>query len=266
MNIHAVPSVSLVMALYNQLPYTRQCLAALEACTPAPFELVLVDNGSTDGTTEFVRRLPYQVIFNDKNLGCAKAWNQGIRASKGSVVGILNNDIVLTKGWLERLLEFMARSGHAIVSPSAREGPLNYDLDSYANAFIACCSRATRSEIYGACFLVQREVFDRVGLFDEAFSYGGCEDTDFVWRARAAGFTAGLTGSVLIHHFVMVTQDAIKKNETHTFPKANMAHFEAKWKRTVRGGWLNRRWEDLRSSWQRRYERLRYGYTLVERS
>jgi GT2 family glycosyltransferase len=257
--------VSLVVALYNQLAYTERCLASIEACTKPPYELILIDNGSTDGTPEFLRTLRHRTILNDKNLGCAKAWNQGIRASKGNVIGILNNDIVLTPGWLENLLAFMERTRHGIVSPAAREGALDYDLDGYAREFTDRCSVATRSEIYGACFLVKREVFDRIGLFDEAFSYGGCEDVDFLWRAQQAGVTVGMTGAVLIHHFVMVTQDAIKKHETRAFPKANLAHFEAKWKRTVRGSWFNRRWDDLSASWRKRYERFRYGHTLVEK-
>ena len=114
--------------------------------------------------------------------------------------------------------------------------------------------------------LVRRAVFDRIGLFDEGFSYGGCEDIDFLWRTRQAGFTVGMTGSALIHHFAMVTQDAIKSQETRTYPKTNLAHFNKKWGRSVRGNWINRRWEDLRKSWVARYEYFRYRHTLVEKA
>ena len=113
--------------------------------------------------------------------------------------------------------------------------------------------------------LVRREVFDRIGLFDEGFSYGGCEAIDFFWRARKAGFSIGTTGSVLIHHFAMVTQDAIKSKETKAYPLQNLSHFQSKWNRTVRGNWANRRWDDLKSSMRKRYERFRYGHTLVEK-
>jgi len=260
-----MPLVSLVIALYNQLEYTKRCLASIESCTKLPYEIILVDNGSQDGTAQFAMTLPHRAILNEKNLGCAKAWNQGIRVSRGNVVGILNNDIVVTPGWMEELLAFMDRTGHGIVSPAAREGALDYDVNRYAEEFTARCRPATRSEIYGACFLVRREMFDRIGLFDEGFSYGGCEDVDFLWRAKQAGFTAGMTGSALIHHFVMVTQDAIKSSETRGYPKANLAHFETKWKRSVRGHWANRRWDDFKASWLQRFERWRYGHTLVEK-
>lgn len=257
--------VSLVIPVYNQLDYTRQCFDSIARYTDRPYELIIVDNASTDGTQEFLRDVKATVITNQQNLGCAKAWNQGIRASGGDVVGILNNDIVVTKGWLDGLLTFMEEEDHGIVSPAAREGPLNYDLDAYAIEFTRSCRDVTRAELYGACLVIKREVFDRVGLFDEAFAYGGCEDIDFYWRAQAAVFSCGMTGSVLIHHFGMVTQDAIKRSETKVYPAENLAHFKKKWNRTVRGNWVERRWANLKNKWIRWYERFRYGHTLIEK-
>jgi GT2 family glycosyltransferase len=262
----APPPTSLVIAVWNQLDYTKRCLESIERCTAAPYELIVVDNGSTDGTREFLQTIKGRVIANEKNLGCAKAWNQGIQAGRGEVIGILNNDIVVTPGWLDGLLAFMRQTGHGLVSPSAREGPLDYDLDRYALEFTQDCAGAARhDDMYGACMLIRREVFERVGLFDEGFAYGGCEDIDFWWRMKQAGYSVGMTGTVLIHHFGMVTQDAVKSRETRAHVKGNVAHFESKWKRTVRGTWFNRRWDDLRMSWLRRYEKLRYGHTLVEK-
>lgn len=256
---------SLVIPVYNQLDYTRRCLDSIQRWTDVPFEVIVVDNASADGTRDYLKTVPAQVIANDSNLGCAKAWNQGVRASTGQVIGILNNDIVVTPGWLRSLLAFMQSGRYGIVSPSAREGPLDYDLERYAAEFTRRCAGAIRKELYGACMVIDRRVFEQVGLFDEAFTYGGCEDVDFLWRAREAGWQAAMTGSVLIHHFSMVTQDAIKNKQSRTYPTANLAHFTAKWNRTVRGNWLERRWTGLRSVVTARYERLRYGHTLIEK-
>ena len=258
-------TVSLVVPVYNQLAFTRQCLDSLARCTDMPYELIIVNNASSDGTGEFLGTVTATVITNPTNLGCAKAWNQGVRASKGDVVGILNNDIVVSRGWLKSLLAFMDRTGHAIVSPAAREGVLNYDLEAYAAAFSRRCFRASRPEFYGACMVIKREVFDRIGLFDEGFSYGGCEDIDFLWRARRAGYSVGMTGAALIHHFVMATQDAVKRQETRAYPEANLAYFRSKWNRSVRGSWAARRWTDFTAALRRRYEQARYGHALVER-
>jgi GT2 family glycosyltransferase len=258
-------SISLVIALYNQVDYTRRCIESIVACTPHPYELILVDNASVDGTADYVGGLPATLIRNDTNLGCAKAWNQGIRASRGEAIGILNNDIVVTPGWLENLLDFMERGAHGIVCPSACEGPLDYDLHAYAETFAAACAQAVRHELYAPCMIIDRAVFDRIGLFDEEFSYGGCEDTDFRWRAERAGFSVAMTGSVLIHHFSMVTQNHIKRVETNQYWNHNMAHFQRKWGRTIRGNWFERRWTDVRNKWIARYERYRFGHSLVEK-
>src|SRR5206468_4844357 len=258
--------VSLVIAVYNQLVHTMRCLESILRLPNNVDEIIIVDNASTDSTPEYLKGIDgVTVIRNTTNLGCAKAWNQGIRASRGEVVGILSNDIVVPSGWLPALLRFMEQTGHGIVSPAAREGLLDYNLEQYAAGFVRRCAGASRSTIYGACMLIDRKVFDRVGLFDEGFSYGGCEDVDFLWRALESGFSVGTTRAVLIHHFGMVTQEAIKGMGQNDYPEADQSHFMRKWKRTVRGNWIHRRWDDLTTSCRDRYERVRYGHALVER-
>ena len=78
--------VSLIIPVYNQLHYTEQCLDSLYRCTDLPYEIIVVDNGSTDGTNAYLASQKVTVITNAVNLGCAKAWNQGVRASRGAVV------------------------------------------------------------------------------------------------------------------------------------------------------------------------------------
>lgn len=259
------PRVSLVIPVYNQLVHTMQCLESILRLPDKGDEIIVVDNASTDGTPEYLKGVGVTVISNATNLGCARAWNQGIRASRGGVVGILSNDIVVTPGWLPALLRFMEQKGHGIVSPAMREGPLDYELDRYAAEFTAACREATRPGLLGPCMLVRREVFDKAGLFDEGFSYGGCEDVDFLWQAQKAGITAGVTGAAFIHHFGMVTQKAVKKSGTSAYATQNLAYFQRKWGRTVRGNWWQRRLTGLRDRWMERMEKIRYGHRLVER-
>lgn len=256
---------SIVIPVYNQLDYTKTCLESIQKWTEPPYELILVDNASTDGTRAFLKTVPATVITNEQNLGCARAWNQGVRASRGRVVAILNNDIVVTSGWLTGLTTFMDAQGHGIVSPAAREGYLDYDLDAYARAFTARCRRASRPELYGACFVVARRVFDQIGLFDEAFGYGGCEDVDFHWRVLEAGFSVAITGSVLIHHYSKVTQTALVRDEKRSYAEANLRYFTSKWNRTVRGNLWQRRWRGFRLTVREAYERLRFGQPLIQR-
>src|SRR5579883_3442320 len=97
--------VDVVIPVFNQLAFTRQCLESLQRHTVLAVRVIVVDNGSTDGTAEYLRGCSHiKLIRNSENLGCAAAWNQGVKAAVAQWVVILNNDVVLTPGWLEGLL------------------------------------------------------------------------------------------------------------------------------------------------------------------
>ncbi len=144
--VMALPTVSIIIPVYNQLHFTETCLDTLEADTKRPpYEIIIVDNGSSDGTRLFLeeeaRRLndPKDIvlkpIFNDTNRGVAPAWNQGLLASTGSVIGILNNDLHLSEGWMANCLWALQHHNLALVSPFAGTGELNYDLKKKAPSF-----------------------------------------------------------------------------------------------------------------------------------
>lgn len=258
--------VEIIIPVFNQLAFTRQCLESLQRQTHGAVRTIVVDNGSTDGTPEFLRSYPnITVIRNPQNLGCAAAWNQGIRASIAEWVVILNNDVVLTPGWLEGLLS--AAEDLDIVSPALREGPLNYEPDSYAIEFVRAAGHIVRPNLpHGICFMVRRRVFDVVGVFDENFHVGQFEDADFFQRAREAGFKLGATGRSFIHHFGSVTQNALRENPgVSVYEAANREYFRSKWKL----GWGRRHWRRLKRQmqimWWRARERRDCGHSLNER-
>ena len=105
--------ISFITPLYNCLAYTKEYLASLsETVTDIPYEIILVDDLSTDGTCEFVKTLsdpPCRVFLNQSNLGFAKSSNIGARHANGKYLCFLNNDLILKSGWLEPMYE-LARS------------------------------------------------------------------------------------------------------------------------------------------------------------
>lgn len=260
--------VDIIIPAFNQLAFTRQCLESLQRHTHAAARVIVVDNGSQDGTAEFLRGLPQmKVIRNAENLGCAAAWNQGVNAAVADWVVILNNDVVLTPGWLEGLLA-AAENGLDIVSPALREGPLNYELEPYACEFVRAAGDVTRPDMaHGVCFMVRRRVFESIGLFDENFRVGQFEDADFFQRARQAGFKLGATGRSFIHHFGSVTQNALRGESKVVSPyeAMNRAYYRRKW----RLGWFRRHAQKLKTrlqlAWWRARERRRCGHSLNER-
>ena len=93
--------LSIITLTFNKLEYTKKYIKSLYKYT-SDFELILVDNGSTDGTVEFIKSLPYdniKTIFNSENLGFSKGNNQGIDIAEGEYIGFLNNDILLSPNW-----------------------------------------------------------------------------------------------------------------------------------------------------------------------
>ncbi|MCS6329547.1 MAG: glycosyltransferase [Nitrospira sp.] len=194
---------SIIIPVWNNAALTQQCLHALaEVMDGVSYEVVVVDNGSTDGVETFLRDLggDVQIIRNEQNLGFSKACNQGARAARGEFLVFLNNDTIPLKGWLSALVEearvhadvavvgskLLFEDGtiqHAGVAFS-REWFLPYHLYRGGNAQAACVSRRRELQcVTAACMLVRRTVFEQAGGFDEGYR-NGFEDVDLCLKIR----------------------------------------------------------------------------------
>jgi GT2 family glycosyltransferase len=222
-------NISIVIPVYNQVHYTRICLESLlPTLAGQQAEVLVIDNASSDETAAYLAGCHgIRVINNAENLGCAGAWNQGIRETTGDWVIVLNNDVIVWPGWLEGLIAGATERRLDIVSPAIREGEYNYPINEYAAAFTAKMAAVARFGVAdGICFMVRREVFTTIGTFDENFRIGQFEDTDFFRRAVLAGLRLAITGRSFLHHFGSVTQDAIQKKRTvRPYAAENRAYY-----------------------------------------
>lgn len=210
---------SLVVLTYNEMEYTKKCIKSIKKHTPEDHEIIFVDNGSTDSTIGWLRKQVnenrnYRLIENGQNLGFAKGCNQGIEASKGEFIVLLNNDTVVSKDWLGGMLEcLMFAPDGGIVGPMTNNisGPQrvidnNYRsvdyLDQYASKFKERYHhrRIPLRRIVGFCMLFKRSLVEKVGLLDESFGTGNFEDDDFCLRASLSGYKNYIAGDVFIHH------------------------------------------------------------------
>lgn len=260
--------LSIVIPVFNQLHFTKICLESLQDTMNKECEITVIDNGSSDGTAEYLSGLSnIKVIANRGNLGCAAAWNQGVMVSHAPRIVILNNDTVLSPLWLEGLFDFAGEKGADIVSPALREGEYNYDLAEYSRDYVRRMRSVFRVGVaQGVCFMVRRRVFDRIGLFDENFRIGQLEDRDFFRRARRAGFVLGTTGRSLIHHFGSVTQDSIRgQNTIWPYERENRVYYRSKYGLTLWKRFLERRHAKLQELWWRTSEKVLHGHTLIEK-
>lgn len=210
---------SIIILTWNQLAFTQACFASIAEHTEEPYELIVVDNGSTDGTVAWLREQAARdgrisVIENSENKGFAAGCNQGINAAKGDYVLLLNNDTVVTCGWLIGMREVLDRYPDAgIVGPmtNSASGVQVVPDVGYATPESLCSWASEFRErhryrvihqrrIVGFCMLFRRELIEKTGLLDETFGPGNYEDDDFCLRAELAGFRNLITGDVFIHH------------------------------------------------------------------
>lgn len=213
LQIHGLTSI--VIVTHNELTFTQHCLRALQARTAMPYELIFVDNGSTDGTLEYLQTIPdATIIQNPANFGFPAAANQGVQASRGSQVVLLNNDVIVTSGWLRRMLSALYHDSRiGLVGPytNCTAGPqrlgVSYtdpqDADDFAWQWSAARSGQVRevAAVMGFCLLIRREVIEQVGFLDEAFGIGLCEDVDYCRRAAERGFRSVIAEDAYVHHF-----------------------------------------------------------------
>lgn len=214
------PLISIVIVNWNGMRFLPECLGSIFRET-ASFEVVLVDNGSEDGSVEYVKRdFPkVTVIEESENLGFAKGNNIGIAEAKGKYILTLNNDTVLEKGFLEKL-QMAAESADETTGMWAVK-ILSFDkktIDSVGGLLIYRDGLAkgrgrlekdtgqydTPKEVFipSACAgLYRKSMLDAIGSFDEDF-FAYCEDTDLGLRARLAGYkTVNVPEAIVYHHY-----------------------------------------------------------------
>ncbi len=242
------PIASIIILAHNQLEHTRLCLDSIRAHTPLPHELILVDNGSTDGTPEYFRSLAARqgnvvVITNPRNLGFAAGNNQGLAVARGDCVVLLNNDTVVTEGWLEKMLAALQRHPDiGVVGPMSNyvAGPQLVSEAAYSNldGIAASSPRNGRApmpvksqdigRVVGFCLLARRSVIERIGGLDEQFGSGNFEDDDFCLRAGFAGFRICIAQDAFIHHTGSQTFKGAKIDYRESMLR-NWKLFKAKW-------------------------------------
>lgn len=203
---------TITFACYNQLNYTQQFIASLDRSEVDFSRIVAVDNGSTDGTREWLQDQGFgQVILNNRNLGCGAAWNQGALEIQSDWTIVMNNDVVCAEGWLEKLLKMADLHQLKIASPAMVEGELNYAFQAWSKQASAKFEGYCREGApHAVCMAIHQEVWNEIGYFMPVPKLLGYEDSIFFQRAHEAHIKTGTVGESWLHHFGMTTQKALK--------------------------------------------------------
>ncbi len=254
---HSVPATgpptipiraSLVVPTADNLPFLRLCVESVLVHTDEEdYELVVVDNGSIDGTAEYLSELSthntrVRVIANPTNRGFPAAVNQGFEAATGSVLVALNDDTIVPPGWLSALLDRLSDSSVGMVVPRTNRSGNQSEIRTSYRTFGEFLEFAAQIIASGGdqvqdvptlvmfCSAMRREVYERVGTLDEAFSPGLFEDDDYCRRLSEAGYRVVCALGSFVHHFGQTTIGRLAQQGLYggVFD-ANRRRLESKW-------------------------------------
>lgn len=248
------PSVSLVIVSYNGRNYLGPCLESIfsQSYPMDRVEVILVDNGSRDGTGPWIRKsYPHvKLIEVGRNLGFARGCNEGAGVSAGNYIGFLNQDTMVHKNWLEALVECLERDQRRWVCHSCTlmpwtkefqqmdlqgdpKGVWFYDVGPFGSyRYIAGdrgCEEMPTLGLTGGAFLMRRCVLEQYGyVFDENFS-AYCEDLDLGLRVWCSGHKVFLSGGSVVFHDQKVTSTP-KRGDLKKALRASANRLMAFWK------------------------------------
>ena len=237
---------SIIIPVCNKVELTQQCLSHLSQVTQGcSYEVVVVDNGSSDGTQEFLAMLQgdLQIIRNESNLGFAKACNQGAHVAKGQYLVFLNNDTIPKPGWLIPLVDEVRSHDEVAVVGSKLLYPDNTIQHSgvvfarlfqtpyhlFAGRSENCPAVNIRREfqaVTAACMLIRKEIFEEVGGFDEGF-VNGFEDVDLCLRIRQLGQKIIYQPKSCLYH--LESQTPGRKNHDAANSKRFLSRWQHQW-------------------------------------
>lgn len=212
-----VPFISVVIVTFNGKKFLEDCLSSLTRQTFRDFEIILVDNGSSDGTAEYIRKqFPLVILIESgKNLGFSGGTNAGIRAARGEFIFTLNNDTIACSHTLKELIQPMLTDpkvgmcGTKMIFPDHRINSTAICISKSGAAWDRgmgerdCGQYDVEEEVFGPCAgaaLYRRTMLDEIGLFDEDF-FLFLEDVDLAFRGRLAGWKCMYVPTARVIHF-----------------------------------------------------------------
>lgn len=220
----SLPKVSIVIPTYNRRKDVLECLRSLQKLRYPNYEIIVVDNGSTDGTGDAIERLFPEVkpVTSNRNLGVTGGRNLGAKHSSGEYIFFLDHDTTVDRNALNELMSVMQSDPNiGIVGPAIyyyNDPKRVWALGTSINMLTAKVSfnqggkidngqfvKAIKVQVLPTALLVKREVIDKVGLFDDIF-FAVYEDTDFCFRVKEARYKVSCVSTAKVWHKVSLNE------------------------------------------------------------
>lgn len=248
--IRYIPKVSIIVLTYNNLELNKQCIdSILRKTAYGNYDLIIVDNKSTDGTVEYLKSLQLQdihnvkIILNDENLGFAGGNNVGIKAASGDYVLLLNNDTVVSRGWLTAMVKHMENNleygmCNPVTNSIGNESMIKVryhnaqELSEFAYITTANNMNMEYSDVDKMplfATIIRKEMIDKIGMLDESYKIGMFEDDDYLEAALEANYGVVIAEDSFVHHINNGTFRKMEDEEYKKIFETNKKIFEEKW-------------------------------------
>lgn len=244
------PDVTILVPAYNHLTTTLECLASIaETAKPSgpSFEVLVADDASTDDSARVLGNIPHvRIVTQSENLGFLRNCNRASKQAKGRLIVLLNNDVQVTAGWLEALVQCIDDApeigavGPRIAYPNGWLQEAGTTLHADGTSEMVGLNDLPDQPRYsferdvdycsGACLMIRTEDFHRLGGFDEHYAPAYCEDSDLCMRLRAEGRRIVYCPGATVLHHLSRTSDGLQSDYKLRCISTNLAKFTSRWR------------------------------------
>ena len=247
------PLVSIIIPVYNQFEYTVYCVRSIVSNTEGiGFEVIIADDCSTDMTRQILEYLPgIRLVRTERNQGFIRNCNNAAKVAEGRYLVFLNNDTLVKEGWLSALVDTMeddpsvGLAGSKLIYPDGHlqeAGCIVWGDGTIWNYGRGMNPRLPEYNylkdtdyVSGASFIIRRDLWERLGGFDEYYLPAYCEDTDLSFRVRKEGLRTVYQPRSEVVHFEGVSNGKSTQSGLKAYQVTNMQKLFDRWKDDLAG-------------------------------
>ncbi|MCQ9207343.1 MAG: glycosyltransferase family 2 protein [Omnitrophica bacterium] len=233
----------IILPVCGQYEYTKQCIESIIAHTITPYKLIVINNGRDPKTKGYLgdlakdKRVESVIIENDRNVGWGRALNQGLECSDAPYICFQNNDTVVTRGWIRKMINILTRQDNfGLINPTWEGRPEGASIDGYNSVLEKAEGQFVETDwCRGFSTVIKKSVVKKIGKMDEAFGLAYFEDVDYSIRAIEAGFLSLKALDTYVYHERNVTAfEELKGKKWSELHEKNKLICHKKWGRPLK--------------------------------